>query len=530
MKVNLPVTNREIPVRQEQSIISMTDLKGAITYINQDFIEISGYTEEELIGKNHNIIRHPDMPPAAFKNLWDTVKAGNPWRGMVKNRCKNGDHYWVDAFVTPVIKDGQTIGYQSVRSKPSQDQIDAAESLYTKVNNQKLAELPKQRDLRMGISSQFKWLQSLWLILMLAGLWLASSGSDTALFSFAALALALYGLGFFWVNQQVTQPLRVMVKATKSLANGDLQVPIVADKVGGIGDMQLSLNMVRARMKTVIGRIQESTNDLAAASTQLSSMSSQTNDGMQAQMMETEQIATAMNEMSATVQDVAGNTTQAAEAANQADRDAESGRKIVAQTQQTILTLANEVNEVEQVINGLHQDSNDIGTILDVIRGVAEQTNLLALNAAIEAARAGEQGRGFAVVADEVRSLAQRVQSSTEEIHQMIEKLQQGAGRAVTVMGKGRESAERCVQEAQNAEEALDRISESVMMIRDMSTQIATAAEQQSSVSEEMSRNIVAIRDMSEQTAHSSVQTTEASQEVAVTAGRLETLTHDYRT
>lgn len=530
MKVNLPVTNREIPVRQEQSIISMTDLKGAITYINRDFMDISGFTEDELIGKNHNIIRHPDMPPAAFKDLWDTVKSGTPWRGMVKNRCKNGDHYWVDAFVTPVIKGGQTVGYQSVRSKPTQDQIDDAEALYAKVNNQKLADLPKQRDLRMGVSSQFKYLQSVWLVLMLVGLWLSSSGSSTALYSFTAFAVALYGLGLLWVNTQLTQPLRAMVKATKALANGDLNVQIVADKVGGIGDMQLSLNMVRARLKTVIGRIQESTNDLASASTQLSSMSAQTNDGMQAQMMETEQIATAMNEMSATVQDVAGNTTQAAEAANQADQDAESGRQIVAQTQHTILTLANEVNEVEQVINGLHQDSTDIGTILDVIRGVAEQTNLLALNAAIEAARAGEQGRGFAVVADEVRSLAQRVQSSTEEIHQMIEKLQHGAGRAVDVMSKGRESAERCVQEAQNAEQALDRISQSVMMIRDMSTQIATAAEQQSSVSEEMSRNIVAIRDMSEQTAQSSVQTTEASQEVAETAGRLETLTHDYRT
>ena len=530
MKINLPVTNREVPFREDQSIISMTDLKGAITYVNRDFIDISGFTEEELLGQNHNIIRHPDMPPAAFKNLWDTVKAGQPWRGIVKNRCKNGDHYWVEAFVTPVQQDGQTIGYQSVRSKPTQQQVSDAETLYKRVNDQKLAELPVKRDLRMGISSQFKWLQSIWLVAMLAGLWLASSGNSAALYGFAGLAILLYALGWVWVSTQVTGPVRAMAKATKALANGDLNVAISADKVGGIGDMQLSLNMVRARLKTVIGRIQESTDDLAAASAQLSEMSDQTSQGMQSQMSETEQIATAMNEMSATVQDVATNTSQAAEAANQADDNAAEGGRIVSQTQQTILTLADEVNQVEEVINGLHQDSNDIGSILDVIRGVAEQTNLLALNAAIEAARAGEQGRGFAVVADEVRSLAQRVQSSTEEIQQMIEKLQQGANRAVNAMGRGRESAERCVQEAQSAEQALDRIRESVSMIRDMSTQIATAAEQQSSVSEEMSRNIVSIKDLATQTAESSVETTNASHHVAETAKRLETLTRDYKT
>ncbi|WP_207061828.1 PAS domain-containing methyl-accepting chemotaxis protein [Motiliproteus sp. SC1-56] len=527
MKVNQPVTNREQPLRPDHSIISMTDLKGIITYVNRDFIEISGFEEEELLGKNHNLIRHPDMPPAAFQDLWDTVKAGRPWRGIVKNRCKNGDHYWVEAFVMPVIKQGQIQGYQSVRSKPSSEQVRAADALYNRMNREKISSLPRQRDLRLRISTQFKLLQTLWL-LALAALLLLSPAWTLPQYLVAGLALGLYGFGFYWVRRRVIAPLRSLAEATQKLANGDLRTPIPVDQVGALGEMQLSLNMVRARLKAVIGRIQEATTGMAASATQFDGLSTQTQQQMQAQMAETEQVATAMNEMSASVQEVAGHTREASEGAAGAQREALGGAEIVARTQASISRLADEVSAAEATIRGLHQDSNAIGSIIDVIRDVAEQTNLLALNAAIEAARAGDQGRGFAVVAEEVRALAQRVQSSTDEIHRMIGKLQAGTDDAVSAMQQGRACTEECVRQGEEADAALKRISTAVGSIRDMNTQIASAADEQSRVAEEMSRNIVGIRDMAVRTADSCEKTSSASSQLAGSARRLESLTQDY--
>ncbi|MEH6470454.1 MAG: PAS domain-containing methyl-accepting chemotaxis protein [Halopseudomonas sp.] len=529
MKVNMPITDREVQLKEDQTIISMTDMKGLVTYVNQDFIEISGFQESELIGKNHNIVRHPDMPAAAYKNLWDTVKTSQPWRGIVKNRCKNGDHYWVEAFVTPLIQKGQIVGYQSVRSKPSRQQIDAASALYKTINDKKINEIPAKKDRRLRISGQFKLIQTLWLLLLLAATAVIESSTDSPLgYLFATAGVLLYLFGFFWINQQVIKPLRQMAKTTQDIANGSLTSRIIVDKPGAIGEMQLGLDMIRARLKAAMGRIQEASSSMAASTDQLASASDITDQRMQAQMSETEQIATAMQQMTATVQEVAGNTHSAADAANQANSDVHEGFQIVERAQHSISELSAKIEDVEQEIDTLHQDSQDIGSILDVIRGVAEQTNLLALNAAIEAARAGEQGRGFAVVADEVRALAQRVQSSTDEIQQMIEKLQRGAKKAVDAMHVSRDSADRSVTEAQAAGEALGRIQQSVLQINDLSTQIATAAEQQSAVAEEMSRNIVAIKDQSADTADATRQATIGCLALADTARKLDTLTRDY--
>lgn len=527
MKINMPVTQREVVIKQNQSIISMTDIKGRITYVNRDFIDISGFSEAELMGQSHNIVRHPDMPPAAFKDLWDTVKGGQPWRGMVKNRCKNGDHYWVDAFVTPIVKGGQVQGYQSVRSKPTPAQVKKAEALYAEVNQKKLQELPVVRRFQPRISDEFKLIQVLWAVLLGLALWLGDLQSS-ALYSFIAGAVVLFGGAYFWVGARLIAPLREMAAHTKSIANGSLDQIINLDRPGAMGEMQTGLKMIQARLKAVIGRIQESSQSLAAATDQLASMSVETDRSMQAQMAETDMIATAMQEMSATVQDVANNTTLAANAATEADKSVTSGDQIMQQTRQSIRKLATEVEQAEEVIQGLHADTNNIGSILDVIRGVAEQTNLLALNAAIEAARAGDQGRGFAVVADEVRSLAQRTQSSTEEIQQMIEKLQQKADSAVKVMQQGRSSAGHSVEEAQQAADSLASIREAVEQIRDMSTQIATAAEQQSAVSEEMNRNIVRIRELSTQTASATAEGARSAAALRDTSHRLSSVTNDY--
>jgi methyl-accepting chemotaxis protein len=247
------------------------------------------------------------------------------------------------------------------------------------------------------------------------------------------------------------------------------------------------------------------------------------------QRSETDQVATAINQMTATVQEVASNATNAAASANSADNNAKVGKEVVAATSDAISRLADEVENATNVIKGVEQDSASIGSVLDVIKGIAEQTNLLALNAAIEAARAGEQGRGFAVVADEVRSLASRTQESTQEIEEMIAKLQTGSKNAVGVMEQSREQAQAGVEQAREAAEALESITGAVATINDLNTQIASAAEEQSAVSEEINRSVVSISQISEETATGAEQTTSSANDLSKLAGDLQGLVSQFR-
>ncbi|MGB1237112.1 MAG: methyl-accepting chemotaxis protein [Pseudomonadales bacterium] len=530
MKVNLPVSGREVAVSDSQTIISMTDLKGAITYVNQDFIAISGFSEDELLGVNHNIVRHPDMPAAAYKDLWQTVKAGEPWRGIVKNRCKNGDHYWVEAFVTPIYTAGEISGYQSVRSSATAAQIKAASTLYTKLNESKAQVLPKQRDWKLRISQQFHLLQLGWLALSCGFIYqLFSMGRSDIALSAALLVAGLYLSGCLWVRAHVIKPLRHLASLSKSLANGDLYVKVAVDKPGALGDVQLSLDMIRGRLRAVIGRIQEASTGMVGATDQLLQMGERTSERMNSQMGEIEQSAAAIEEMSATVAEVSANTDEAARAAQEARASTHSGTAVVDSVEHNIYSLSQEIEGVQREIDMLHSDSQAVGAILEVIRSVAEQTNLLALNAAIEAARAGEQGLGFAVVADEVRALAQRVQSSTDDIQQLIEQLQRRARGAVSLMQENRESATHSVKQTKSASQALALINDKVNSIYDLNTQIATAAAQQAAVAQEMNKRIVNIKGQAEQTTQASQENTAGCRDLTQSSRRLNAVTKDYK-
>jgi methyl-accepting chemotaxis protein len=265
-----------------------------------------------------------------------------------------------------------------------------------------------------------------------------------------------------------------------------------------MGQVLQTVKLLQARLNTVFGHFTEASMSLAASADQLSANGNAALHDMERQQDETSQVATAMNEMAATVHEVAKNTSEAAHAAEMSDERTQAGKDLVIKTRGTIHNLAGEVERSAQVIEQLKGDSDKISSIMEVIGGIAEQTNLLALNAAIEAARAGEQGRGFAVVADEVRTLAQRTQESTTEIRDMIENLQSGIGDAVDVMARGRDQAGTAVTQADETGDALDAISDAVATIHQMNIQIATAAEEQNAVAEEMNRNVVSINDLSE--------------------------------
>ncbi len=311
-------------------------------------------------------------------------------------------------------------------------------------------------------------------------------------------------------------------------ASGDLTQSIEVDSTDEVGELLTAMNGMREKLLGMLSKISGTTSQLSAASEEMSVITTQSSEIIEKQRAETEQVATAMNEMTATVQEVASNISSTANAANEANNHSENGSRVVGQAVDQINKLAEQVDHASHTIHELEQYSEEISSVMDVIRGIAEQTNLLALNAAIEAARAGEQGRGFAVVADEVRTLAGRTQESTEEINQMIEKLQAGSRQAVKVMTESREQAQAAVEHATESGNAFATIADAVERINTMSAQIASASEEQSAVSEEINRNIVEINDMASQTATGAEQTSVASKDLSRMANELQGIVSEF--
>lgn len=370
--------------------------------------------------------------------------------------------------------------------------------------------------------------------LMVAAEEFASAESEYSQVRNASMVLTLIAVlssaGLAWITiSGITRGVEQLEQASSAMAAGDLTVAVDYRGQDELGRVARAFNTMRERFHSMVSQLSSATGQLAAAAEETSAVNVQTSDGIRRQQSETEQVATAMNEMTATVQDVARNAAGAAEAAHAADREAADGRQVLNRTIVVINSLAAEVEKAAEVIGQLEQDSDAIGSVLDVIRAIAEQTNLLALNAAIEAARAGEQGRGFAVVADEVRTLASRTQQSTTEIQVMIEKLQSGAASAVKVMQSGHRQAQEGVSQVALAGNSLESITVAVASINDLNAQIASAAEQQSSVAEEINRNIVIVSGIGEQTSEGAQQTAATSEELAQLAAQLQGMVQQFR-
>jgi methyl-accepting chemotaxis protein len=317
------------------------------------------------------------------------------------------------------------------------------------------------------------------------------------------------------LSRSIIIPLQRVVTRAKEIASGDLTGSAI-ETVGNdeLTELTVSINDITTSLQDIIQQISGSANELSSASAQLQSTALKTSQGMESQRSEIDQVATGMNEMSATVQEVAHNASLAATSASDADAAANEGRCLVSKNMGGITQLAQGIENASQTINKLGDDTNSVDSILTVITGIAEQTNLLALNAAIEAARAGEQGRGFAVVADEVRTLASRTQESTQEIRAMLDKLKAGAGDAVKAMTDGYEQSQNSVELAKNASNSIDKITHAVTAINDMNTQTATAAEEQSVVAEEMNRSVVQISNEADETLQNTRETSAAAEQV----------------
>jgi aerotaxis receptor len=685
MKVNQPVTQREKPFPPGQYLVSKTDLKGAITYCNDAFIQLSGFSKDELIGKNHNIVRHPDMPPAAFGDLWATVKTGRPWRGIVKNRCKDGDHYWVDAFVVPLRKNGQTTGYMSVRSCPSREQVRAAEGLYQQINAGK-ASLPKQGgglgslSIRARLIGVMSLMAVLIAVISAIGIFSLSKCNDTLKEAYEehmaptiAIAKMIERLGdnrsqimlalqhspdnkyssmhdhpvtmhieatlanrqiieelrksyesrskdadeqavaeaffaardafskegvnlarealktddydtaqkllltkinplykqviekgdqlqkhladegkqaykhaeesYVWVRnasiagtvlailvvvvlggmmvRAVVSPMRRAIDHFERIAEGVLTDEIDTSGKDEAGLLMCALAAMQVHLKVILDEVRQVSVALDDESRKLSQDMDQVVVQSEQQQDRVQGTAAATEELTQSVAEVASSVDSTAQAAAKSKSLVAESTRSMDSSMEATSRVVGAVQSSSATIGELNRAIEKIGIITNTIREIAEQTNLLALNAAIEAARAGEQGRGFAVVADEVRKLAERTSSSTADINATVNEFQSVTHAAVSSMEQAAKEVEAGISLMRSSVAGLDQIRDSSDEVAAMADTIASASREQAIASQDVAVNMEQVSSLIEQNTQAARSALHSAESLAFTAAEL---------
>jgi len=508
MKKNLPVTDIEHFLPEGAFIYSRTNLKGVVTEANDVYLEVSGFSREEMIGSSHNIVRHPDMPEAAFADLWKDLKQGLPWRGVVKNRSKDGGFYWVIANISPVRENGEIVGYQSVRSRPDREVVAAYDAAYKAINNKEEwlsvshGEGVRSADVRRQKLRSFGFVSGFAAAGALLG---ASAFLFKEIFPFwlscLFVGINLFSLLYFFLAYCL--PVRSGIENLEGyfntiLKSGNLNVAPVR---GGACDEVGRLSALMAAW------LQSTLQGMANISEELAAITKATEAGAEAlrarcaeQGDATASTAAALEQMTQSLYEVASHSRESYAVAAQVGERAQEGVAQVNGAGSAMQNLTGTIHASGEQIQTLNQRSNEIGRITSVIQEIADQTNLLALNAAIEAARAGESGRGFAVVADEVRKLAERTRVATEDIGQMIDVIKSETGAIVDAMQVG-------VVQIEDGSGRVEGVSQSLVQInQDMNNalknigSVSSATEEQSHALEAIAENMNQISSVTEGT------------------------------
>ncbi|PXX41782.1 methyl-accepting chemotaxis protein [Aquitalea magnusonii] len=512
-----PTSGRELQVDPAKPLVSMTDTRGNILHANPAFIEISGYSRAELLGQPHNIVRHPDMPAAAFADMWRTLAADLPWQGMVKNRSKNGDHYWVHAYVSPCFEKQRKTGYISVRSRPTAGQIEAADALYRAVNRQQRPFPATRYPARTALSARIMLLATLPAACLLAAAnlpgpqsWLAGG---TGLICAGALA--------FWTWHGIRQPLEWSVQAIRKISGGDLGFELETSAAGEFSRQLLGIQSMKFNLRAMFADMMGIADEIDSQSGALNAQSQVASRHIQQGVDCVRQMSTTLGQMTAAIHSIAAATSQnAATAATAAERVSEGVGQIVA-AQQAAQGVVKRMQTAKTLVSELDAETNGIRKLAEIIQGIAEQTNLLALNAAIEAARAGESGRGFAVVADEVRKLAERTSGSTEEITHTIQRIGSCTQQTLSAITIAADEVDHSNDMLGASKLIYENIKRAGAEIESSSSDIASMLQQQAQASSEASRNIHTINQLVEQNSNSITSIQHAADRLGSTAREL---------
>lgn len=510
MKTNLPITDQEVLFSTDEVLVSETDLKGIITYANPAFIRVSGYSIEELIGKSHNTVRHPDMPPAAFADLWNTIKSGKAWRGLVKNRCKNGDFYWVEAFVTPRTENGQTKGYISVRSVPNRESVRAAETIYKAIQAGNTPFPETKQSLFNRVSFFKRGFISFLLFatppLFIAGIASHFQSATTTWISAALLSALTLVSGTLWI-WLTNQSLDRLTKALGALKEGRFTERLDIAKFDEFPDLLSDIEQLRIHWKALVADLKASSNYVVGAASELYQVTGALSADASDQVDRVNNVSAGLEELSVAISETAQHAHGAAASTSEVGSSANTSREHMSSSRAVSVRVVTVVEEAQQAISKLEQAVSTIGVVTQTIKEIADQTNLLALNAAIEAARAGEQGRGFAVVADEVRKLAERTSASTLDISNIVEQVRVLAQNSVDSMkntntevktgvdliGAAHDSLEVIAEISVKANLLVSEIDDTILQQSSALQEIAQAVEQMSGAQESSSNKVKSV-------------------------------------